>query len=152
MKEILLAFFLLFFTYTLPAQDVSSEEEKAIKQLVQDAFDDVFSNLDSTKITKHLTDDFLLLEHGEVWNNKTIKNYIIEAHKAEKRPTRTNSFEFIRFVKSKKSIWAAYHNYAKISMNNEVIADLEWLESIVAIKTKEGWKLQMMHSTRVKRD
>jgi hypothetical protein len=149
MKKLLIFVFVLFSAYSIQAQNVSPEEEKAVKQLVQDTFDDVFSDLDSTKIKKHLTDDFLLLEQGEIWNNETIKHYLASALKSEKTPQRVNKFEFIKFVKSKNSIWVAYHNYAIISMEGKVVAELEWLESAVAIKTKEGWKLQMMHSTRV---
>lgn len=152
MKKIIILTLLVFSVYRLQAQDITSKEEEAIKALVQGAFDDIWSGLEASKIKEYHTDDFLLLEHGEVWTNETIKNYTIRASKAEKIPTRVNTFEFIKFVKSKKSIWAAYHNYANISIDNKTVADLEWLESIVAIKTKEGWKLQMMHSTRVPKE
>ncbi|WP_338763222.1 DUF4440 domain-containing protein [Bernardetia sp. ABR2-2B] len=151
-KKIILPIFLFFSVYSLQAQNIKPKEEEAIKQLIQNVFDDVWGELDSTKIEKYHTDDFLLLEHGEVWTNDTIKSYIAKARQSEKLPKRTNSFEFIRFVKSKNSIWFAYQNYATLSVDGKVTRELQWLESAVAIKTKQGWKLQMLHSTRVKRD
>ncbi|WP_338812653.1 DUF4440 domain-containing protein [Bernardetia sp. Wsw4-3y2] len=152
-KKITLFIFIFFSVYSLQAQNVKPEEKQSIKQLIQSAFDDVWGELDSTKIEKYHTDDFLLLEHGEIWTNDTIKScYIAKARTAEKLPKRTNSFEFIRFVKSKNSIWFAYQNYATLSIDGKKIMDLQWLESAVAIKTKQGWKLQMLHSTRVARD
>lgn len=151
-KNIVSLIFILFSTYSTQAQNIQPKEEEAIQQLIQNAFDGVWSDLDSIKIAEYHTDDFLLLEHGEVWNNDTIKSYIAKARQTEKIPTRVNKFEFIRFVKSKKSIWVAYQNYATISRDGAVIANLQWLESAVAIKTKQGWKLQMLHSTRVNRD
>ena len=94
----------------------------------------------------------MLLEHSEIWTNDTIKSYIAKARTAEKLPKRTNNFEFIRFVKSENSIWFTYQNYATLSIAGKKIIDLQWLESAVAIKTRQGWKLQMLHSTRVKKD
>ena len=118
LKKILPLIFILFSIYSVDcsaqAQTIKPKEEEAIKQLIQNAFDGVWSDLDSTKITEYHTDDFLLLEHGEIWNNDTIKNYLIKARQAEKKSDRVNKFEFIRFVKSKKSIWVAYQNYATL--------------------------------------
>ncbi len=152
-KLLLFLFFSVYSTiYSLQAQNVKPEEETALKQLIQNVFDQVWGELDSTKIAAYHTDDFLLLEHGEVWTNDTIKSYIAKARTAEKLPKRTNNFEFIRFVKSENSIWFAYQNYATLSIDGKKIIDLQWLESAVAIKTKQGWKLQMLHSTRVKKD
>ena len=151
-KKIALLVFIFFSVCSVQAQNIKPEEETALKQLIQNVFDDVWGELDSTKIEKYHTEDFLLLEHGEIWTNDTIKSYIANARTAEKLPKRTNSFEFIRFVKSENSIWFAYQNYATLSIDGKKIMDLQWLESAVAIKTKQGWKLQMLHSTRVARD
>jgi hypothetical protein len=45
----------------------------------------------------------------------------------------------------------AYHNYAEFVRADTLVAEAQWLESAVAVKTKEGWRLKMMHSTRVPR-
>ncbi len=148
MRKLGFAITLLFITSTITSQNVTTKEQQTIKKLVQDAFDDVWSKYDTSKLKIHHTDDFLLLEHGQVWNNDTIANY---QAKGLKRPARTriNSFEFIQFEKYGESIWAAYHNYASFTDGEGGIQKAQWLESIVAIKTETGYKLKMMHSTRV---
>ena len=125
--------------------------EAAVEQLIQDAFDEVWSNLDTSALARFHTDDFLLLEHGEVWTNDTIRNYQLRAQPraAEEGHTRNNDFEFLETVADGKTVWTAYHNYGTWTKDEEVLFKLHWLESAVAVYTEEGWKLVMLHSTRV---
>ena len=148
MKKIIVLIVILSTFNAVQSQSITSEEKQIIKNLVQNAFDDIWSKYDASKITTYHTDDFLLLENGHVWNNDTIANY---QAKGLKRPARTriNSFEFFKFEKYGESIWAGYHNYASFTGADGVTQKAQWLESIVAIKTEIGWKLKMMHSTWV---
>ncbi len=148
MRKLAFAITLLCISSTVTSQSVTAKEQQTIKQLVQDTFDDIWSKYDTSKLKTHHTEDFLLLENGQVWNNDTIANY---QAKALKRPARTriNSFEFIQFEKYGESIWAAYHNYASFTGGEDGTQKAQWLESIVAIKTENGYKLKMMHSTWV---
>jgi hypothetical protein len=148
MKKLLVAIAFLLISNTITSQSVATKEIETIKQLVQDAFDDVWSKYDSSKLKTHHTNDFMLLENGHVWNNDTIANY---QAKGLKRPARKriNSFDFIKFEQYGTSIWAAYHNYATFTGKDGKTTKAQWLESIVAIKTETGWKLKMMHSTWV---
>lgn len=148
-----------------PAEDITQEDQKeslmdnpqtaeaAVKQLVKDAFQQVWSDLDTSSLERLHTNDFLLLEHGEVWTNDTIRDYQKNAlpNMIEQGYKRYNSFEFIATKVSPASVWIAYHNYAVWKVGEEETGRAEWLESAVAIPTKEGWKLQMLHSTRVNR-
>ncbi len=127
---------------------VTSEEEKEIKKLVQGIFDDVWGGLDSTKILDYHTEDFIILENGELWNNSDVKNYVRNSLNQTIIHKRENSFDFISMEKQGTSIWAAYHNYASFSVVGKETGKGYWLESIVAIPTDQGWRLRMMHSTR----
>jgi hypothetical protein len=147
MKKITILFLFLPIFHFLSAQ--TPQEQEAVKQLIQEAFDEIWSNLDSTKISRYHTDDFLLLENGEVWDNETVKKYIRNARKRNDPSVRQNRFEYLRFMKSKKSIWVAYHNYAKGTSGEKLIWQAHWLESAVVVKTPDGWRIQMLHSTRV---
>lgn len=126
-------------------------DEQQIKNLIQNAFDGVWSDFDETAVDKFHTKDFLLLEHGEVWTNDIIKNYQLKGKKNSAGTKRTNSFEFIKIEVLGNEAWCAYKNFAEISKEGEVVKNLEWLESINAVKTPAGWKLTLMHSTRVNR-
>lgn len=46
--------------------------------------------------------------------------------------------------------WIAYKNQAVFSFDDKRTKKVYWLESATAILTKNGWKLEMLHSTRMK--
>jgi len=149
MKKLLLAF--LLFGVTLSASAQTSDEE-ALQALIQDSFDHIWSELDAEKIPDYYLPDFLLLEHGEVWDNAFIATYFEGARTRPQRPIRTNRFEFIRTDVKGDMAWIAYHNYADFAIEGQDTRKAYWLESAVAVKTPQGWKLKMLHSTRGKVD
>lgn len=148
MKSIVFAFLILFST-TLVAQQTPSDE-KQLHDLIQNSFDEIFSAYQAESLPKFYTEDFLLLEHGEVWNLDTITNYLERAQKNPNPTVRTNRFDFIETKIFGDRAWIAYHNYATITRNGQVIQELYWLESATAIRTSSGWRLDMLHSTRAK--
>jgi ketosteroid isomerase-like protein len=141
---------LLIVLTTFSCNQPSHEADKAlIEKVILDSFDEVWGKLDSKNIAKYYTDDFLLLENGEVWNNDTIASYLEHAALRSPRPTRLNSIEVIDVKISGETAWIAYHNRATFSIDNQITRKAYWLESATAIKTEQGWKLDMLHSTRV---
>jgi hypothetical protein len=44
----------------------------------------------------------------------------------------------------------AYHNFGSFAKDLEKL-DVHWLESAVLVKDKEGWKIRLLHSTKVKK-
>jgi predicted DNA-binding protein YlxM (UPF0122 family) len=126
------------------------QDKVAVQNLIQDSFDDVFSSLKKEAVQKYYTDDFLLLEAGVVWTVDSVYSYIERGNERINKVERVNSFEFLQTKVKGKRAWIAYQNYADIRVNDISVKKLHWLESGVAIKTKEGWKLEMLHSTRVK--
>jgi len=120
---------------------------KISQQLIIDSFDELFSNLDSTKIRDYYTEDFLLLENGLIWNNDSIVDYQRKSLPNPQRAVRLNNFEFISTKVYEESVWMAYHNTATFWQGEEQVGEAYWLESAVAVPTKEGWRLEMLHST-----
>ena len=141
-------FILFVFLFTSPAFSQSADQLQ-VEQLIQNSFDEIFSKYDATKLTDFYTEDFLLLEHGELWDMAFIRDYLGKAKSNPNPPTRTNRFEFIKTVVEGDRAWVAYHNYATISRDGTVLRELYWLESATAIRTERGWRLEMLHSTRV---
>ncbi|MFC5190649.1 DUF4440 domain-containing protein [Algoriphagus aquatilis] len=141
-------FILFVFLFTSPAFSQSADQLQ-VEQLIQNSFDEIFSKYDATKLTDFYTEDFLLLEHGELWDMAFIRDYLGKAKSNPNPPTRTNRFEFIKTVVEGDRAWVAYHNYATISRDGKVLRELYWLESATAIRTERGWRLDMLHSTRV---
>ena len=130
---------------------ISPEEEAAVKELIMGAFDDLWGGMDSTKILNYHTPDFYILEHGEVWDNDRITSWMKGRLQEENRPLRINSMEYIDWHKYGGSITCSYHNYAKFMQGDSLLGEGQWLESALAVETEEGWRLRMMHSTRVPR-
>lgn len=160
MKVNLLLFVILFYLSSCtqkkvdtPKIDAAAEIEIA-KGLVQGSFDAIWSGLDTSALSTFHTSDFILLEHGMVWNNDTIRNYLLREtpNKLSKGYERLNRFDYIAAKHRGESIWLAYHNYGTWVLGEDTLRNAEWLESIVAVKEKGTWKLEQMHSTRVKRN
>jgi len=152
MKRLNSIILMMFFTTILFGQ-VSNETDKTlIKNLVIESFDEIWSKLDSKNIDKFYTKDFLLLENGEVWNNDSITYYLDNAILRKPNPIRMNTIEIIGIKVANRMAWVAYHNYATFSTDNKIIRNAHWLESATAILTENGWKLEMLHSTRIKNE
>ncbi len=126
---------------------LSAEEEQIAKDLIQGAFDDLWGGVDSTKISDYHTDDFIILEQGEVWDNDRIKEFMRQQLANTDRPVRTNRMDYLSIDKYGESMQIAYYNYAEFHQADSLVGDARWLESALAIKTEQGWRLKMMHST-----
>jgi len=121
---------------------------------VQDVFDDIWSGTDTAQVRRYQTEDFVILEHGEIWTNDTIRTWQLGqlANKSADAPKRLNSFEFFRNEIIGDNAWCAYRNNAHwVDAKGDTVNNYSWLESGVAVRTEDGWKLKMMHSTRVGR-
>ncbi len=150
MKTLYIVLFLLLNTAAI-AQNSTQSDEMQVQQLIQNSFDGIFSEFDSDLMLDFYTPDFLLFEQGEIWDMDFIKNYLTRS-KANPNPSvRTNRFEFIQTKVEGNRAWVGYWNYAIITRNGEVIRNLKWLESATAVKTDAGWRLDMLHSTRVEK-
>ena len=141
---------MLFFTSIAFAQVSIETHKKQIQNLVLESFDEIWSKLEATNIEKYYTKDFLLLEHGEVWNNDTIAKYLNNAKLKLPIPKRVNTIQIIDIKVANKTAWVAYHNYATITADDKIIRKMHWLESATVILTNKGWKFDMLHSTRIK--
>ena len=137
--------FLLLLVLSFQVNAQSTEEEQ-LKNLIQDSFDEVLSDLNLDAIPKYYTDDFLLLEVGEVWDMERLTSELRSANMQGMK--RVNEFDFIELKISGDTAWIAYHNDATFKKDGETLQVIRWLESATAVKTAEGWRLDMLHSTR----
>jgi hypothetical protein len=132
---------------TVMSQSSEMKKEDQIKELISNSFQKIFSDLDPQALDTYCTQDFLLLETGEVWDMERMRNYLDRASEQKSKVIRFNSFDFIEIKIEGKMAWVAYHNKAEFKSGEEVVRELNWLESATAILTEEGWKLQLLHST-----
>lgn len=151
MKNLLLLSMMLLLCLPLQAQTSSDNDEELVKQLIIDSFQDLLSDAKIEKIDTYYTKGFVLLEHGEVWTNDSINKYMNMMLNMEQMPERINTFDFIEVKINGDMAWTAYHNKAEFRMNGTKVGEMNWLESASAIRTEDGWKLEVLHSTRKER-
>lgn len=136
----------------IDSQQIQHDIE-TVKSLVVQSFDDIWSDLDTQKIRAHHTRDFMLLENGVVWNNDSVAHYLIkEQERMEAQQyQRLNRFDFLKSEHHEHTIWVAYHNYGTWVKGQDTLGTAHWLESAIAIRDEGRWKLQQLHSTRVRK-
>lgn len=149
MKRIF-SFLIMFIVATAIGQNSEKTDEDQIQNLIKDSFQGIFSDLDPQALDTYCTRDFLLLETGEVWDMEKMRNYVNKAGEQITEVKRINSFDFLEIKVEGKMAWVAYYNKAEFKQGDEVVREMNWLESATAIRTEEGWKLQLLHSTIAK--
>jgi hypothetical protein len=102
-------------------------------------------NADTLKY--YSTTDFQLLEDGQVWNMDTLISKIMP--RKNSKIERINTFEFIRTVQSGNMAWVSYNNSAEFRLG-EKRQIMKRMESAVLTKSKGSWKIQLLHSTKLR--
>jgi hypothetical protein len=137
---------LLLFLVCISSIAFGQKEKDLINESIVKFFDGL-SAVDAGKLKEFATADFVLLEDGEVWNMDTLVSKIIgQRHSAI---IRTNKFRFLKTEQIQNAAWVSYYNTAEFSMN-ETKRIVRWLESAVLRKEKGTWKIQLLHSTRLR--
>jgi len=103
------------------------------------------ATFDENRMRNTMTDDFELLEMGEVWDADKLVNTVMPYKGMIKRQ---NFFDLITYKHNGDSVWVSYWNKAQKQTSKGAKQDL-WLESAVIMKTDTGWKMQMLHSTGI---
>lgn len=133
---------LLFVVNNVHAQKPASTPQQAITY-----FFEGLSELSDGNMRAYLSQDFLLLEDGEVWNADSLT--VNMARMKGRDFKRINSFRFILTEVEGNQATVAYYNHADITVNGKLFP-VDWLESAQLAKEESGWKIKLMHSTRIK--
>ncbi len=144
MKNIPLLAIILGLTLFLSGQPAPAQTPEApVWQTVVDFFQ-AMADLDFPKMRSYCQPDFELLEHGEVWTLAVLEDKL--KPNVGTGMQRTNAFEFIKVTVKGKTAWVSYHNSARIVRQGQE-RNVHWLESAVLEKTRQGWKIALLHST-----
>lgn len=136
-------FRILVFAFAVFSQLASANEEAAFRPVSQLFL--AMSQVDHQKMKSEVVENFVLLEHGEIWK---IEDLIRVVKPSDYK--RTNYFSFIDSTLHSNIAWINYWNKANFD-NSKNSEDVVWLESVVVIKTQGRWKLAQMHSTRLEK-
>ncbi|HLO36946.1 MAG TPA: nuclear transport factor 2 family protein [Lacibacter sp.] len=146
MQKINLLFFSLLFSAITSAQTTNSEQV-TVQQTIQNLFT-ALSNRDSAGLRLHSTADVHFYEYGEVWTIDTLIKKVMYVKPADYK--RTNSFEFVETTIDGNTAWVTYYLQSEITRNGkkEIV---KWMETVVLVKQKEQWKIQLLHSSLISR-
>jgi ketosteroid isomerase-like protein len=143
MKKIMLGLLIIsLFTLTVWAGD----DEEAVKQAVKNYYYLYFVKMDKDAYRSILTEDYLILENGELLN---AEGDIALMPEPDSGYDRTDTFDF-RYVKIEGDIaYAVYFLKAEIKDKTNGTINKEWFESTILRRSGDGWKIALLHSTRI---
>lgn len=111
---------------------------------------ETLSNRDSVSLKKYCAADIVLFENGSIWNVDTLILKAITLNTSTDFK-RANNIDFISTTVNKNTAWATYNLHSEITRNGKQ-ANVQWMETVVAVKERKKWKIKVLHSTLIKRN
>lgn len=130
------------------AQQLQTNDQLNVQRALINFFE-ALSNRDSVSLKNYCTEDLLLFEYGQVWNLDTLIQKAIVRNTA-KDFKRVNTIDFITTTVDKRTAWATYNLHSEIIRDNQKVT-LYWMETIIAVKERNKWKIKVLHSSLIKR-
>jgi len=125
---------------------VEPDDAASLKSLVEDYYGVYYRERDKQKYRALLTDDYLLLENGEIM---TADADIALMPNAEQNYRRTDKFDF-RFLKVAGDVaYVVYFLTSDIQERQKPDRHAQWLESIILRRAEGRWRVGILHSTRI---
>ena len=136
----------LFFLLSTQFSFAQTTEKAEVQQVITRFFD-ALSVANIPLMKAEVSDDFILLENGEIWTIDTLANKI--SRPKPEGYLRQNSFDFIETKIDKNRAWVYFKNKAEITSKTRNLT-IKWLESVIFRKEKGRWRMEFMHSTPMK--
>ena len=125
---------------------MAGENEEAVKQAIKNYYYLYFVKMDKDAYRSILTDDYQFLENGELFD---ADGDIAAMPNPDSDYKRTDTFDF-RYIKIEGDVaYAVYFLKAEIIEKSKSLIHKEWLESTILRRSGEGWKIALLHSTRI---
>jgi len=122
-----------------------ADDAAAVKAAIQENYA-AYSSFDEARYRRTTTDDFLLLEHGELIDRE---GDVANMAKPGTGFRRTDRFDFDSVKIHGDVAWAVYTLKSGIHDDKRGTREREWLESAVLRREDGRWKVALLHSTRV---
>lgn len=127
------------------AAPARADDAAAVKAAIQENYA-AYSSFDEARYRRTTTDDFLLLEHGELIDRE---GDVANMAKPGTGFRRTDHFDFDSVKVHDDVAWAVYTLESKIHDDRRGTREREWLESAILRREDGRWKVALLHSTRV---
>lgn len=147
-RIILLTLILIVQFFPGASQTSWTKKEQQVQQVVTDLFQ-ALSERDFDKLKANCTADITVLENGISWNLDTLEQKI-NSTKSIHDFKRINTIGFLDTRIKGKMAWVSYNNRADVTRNGQK-GYVQWLESVILVREGKTWKVQLLHSTLIKR-
>jgi len=104
-------------------------------------------NLDLDKHKSNCTEDYLLIEAGDIWDMKREAQWYNDP--SSKVTDRKDQFEF-KYIRIEGNIAYAVYNLKSAIVKEGKLVQMNWNESAIFRRVKGEWKIALIHSTPVK--
>jgi hypothetical protein len=95
---------------------------------------------------KNCSNDYLLIENGEIWNLEKEVEYM--KTNIGSKTTRTDQLDFMTVKVSRRFGYVVYDLRTEITINGKT-NNYHSIESAVLNKHSGGWKIKLIHSTKL---
>lgn len=129
------------------APSMSAVDDAAtIRQAIKDVYSIFFVDRNKQKYRSLLTDDYLLLENGEILD---IEGDMALMPAADSDYRRTDAFDFRSVKIHGDTAYAVYFLKSEMTDKKNGTRNREWLESAILRRSDKGWRMALLHSTRI---
>ncbi len=144
MQKINLLLLTLLFTANVTAQLL--QEQKTIQQTVEKMFA-TLTKSDTAALKTLVTADVRFYEYGQQWTIDSLI-HIISPNASIPDFKRVNHFTFVNTTIKKNTAWVTYYLQSDITANGKE-QTAYWIETVILMKEKKKWKIDVLHSTRL---
>jgi hypothetical protein len=127
-------------------QPPATADAVAIKQVMADYYETFFRTRDQAKYRALLTDDYLLLENGEVLDTA---GDIASMPTPDSEYQRSDVFDFRLVTVHDDTACAVYFLRSDMTDKKDGPRHMEWLESAMLRRKGSAWQVALLHSTRI---
>jgi ketosteroid isomerase-like protein len=147
-KEFIKASMMLVGAAAVPGTMRAAADDTAIlKQLLADYYRRFFVDVDDEKYRALLTEDYLLLEHGDI---QDVEKDITFMPKPADEYRRVDAFDFKSWKIHGDAAYAVYVLKSDIRTKKDGATKRAWLESMIFRRAREcRWRIALLHSTKL---
>jgi len=143
MKHILLVFLILV---SLNGHSQIKDSIAIVNLIIDD-----YKTMGTWNLKKHVentTENYLLIEKGEVLNLKMESDYY--KTNAQRIIDRKNYFDF-KYVRINGNNAYAVYNLKSEILEKGILKTYTWIESVILKKVNRKWKIELIHSTPIEK-
>jgi hypothetical protein len=139
---------ILFFIFSLISTNSFCQEKNDSIAIVQLLIKDykTLGNWDVKSHVENCTDNYLLIENGEIWDLKKEVEYFTQ--NANRVIDRKNYFD-IKYIRIYGNYAYAVYTLRSDILENGSLTSKNWIESSIFRKIKNNWKVELINSTPI---